>query len=63
MDNEINAYVEYLLNFNELALPKMPKFNLSAYTEIEYLNAIKTVMQDYENIDDEYLVIEHLKGN
>ena len=62
MREEIGAYEKYLLNFTMVKKPIMPKFNTSAYTDNEYAKAIKDIMGDYGGIDDEYLTIQHLKG-
>lgn len=62
MNEEIMAYVDFLLNFNQVQKPSMPKFNISAYTENEYLLAIYDLQKDYENVNDEHLTIRHLKG-
>ena len=61
MNEEINEYIKYLFCFGEVKKPKMPKFDVFAYTDNEYLSVINGVMRDYENIDDEYLTIKHLK--
>ena len=62
MNDEVNAYVEYLLKFGELTRPKMPKIDYSAYSDSEYKNAIIGVMKDYENVDDFDVTIDYLKG-
>ena len=63
MDEEIMAYQEYLLNFGVVKKPQMPKFDVSAYTENEYLSLIFDLMKDFDLVDDEYLTIKHLKGD
>ena len=63
MDVEMLEYQKYLLNFGEVKKPLMPKFNELAYTDNEYLLAIKSVNEDFELIDDEYLTIKHLRGD
>ena len=62
MEQEIFAYMEYLSSFTELTRPSMPNFNLFAYSDSEYTNAINSVMKDYESIDDIDVTIERLKG-
>ena len=62
MDDELMGYFEYLSNFSGLTRPKMPKFNLDAYSDSEYIDAVNSVMKDYENVDDFDLTITHLKG-
>ena len=62
MHEEINGYEKYLLSFCVVEKPIMPKFDLSAYTDNEYLSAVHCLMCDYGGIDDEYLTIQHLKG-
>lgn len=62
MNDEVNAYVEYLLKFGELTRPQMPKIDHSAYSDSEYKNAINDVMRDYENVDDFDITIKYLKG-
>lgn len=61
MKDEIKAYAEYLLNLGVVKKPDMPKFDVSAYTESEYLSTIFEINKDYENIDEEYLTIKYLK--
>ncbi len=62
MNEEVNAYIEYLANLHEIKRPTMPIFDILAYTDSEYSMTIKEIMRDYENIDDYYLTIQHLKG-
>ncbi len=62
MHDEIREYIAFLSKFTALDKPKMPKFDLDAYTDNEYLNAIDSIMRDYENVDDEYLTIRYIKG-
>ena len=63
MDEEIQAYEEYLLSFGSVNKPTMPKFYEAAYTDNEYLSAFFESYFAFENIDDEYLSILHLKGD
>ena len=63
MNEEIMEYEKYLLNFGEVKKPLMPKFDALAYTDYEYLSAIEIIMAEYYLIDDEYLTIQHLKGD
>ena len=62
MDKEVTGYLEYLANFCEISKPQMPKFNLDAYSDSEYLDAINLVMEDYKYVDDFDVTISHLKG-
>lgn len=62
MNEEVNAYIEYLSKLNEIKRPKMPRISISAYTDNEYTNAIYEVMKDFMYIDDYYLTLQHLKG-
>ena len=57
------AYIEYLANLKGLKLPKMPKFNTSAYTDNEYLNAIDALMRDYDKVDDVRVTENFIKGD
>ena len=59
----VEAYIEFLQNFTELERPLMPKFNVSAYTESEYVSAVEYVMRDYERIDDLGITEHFLKGD
>ena len=63
MFEEISAYEEYLFNFGVVEKPQMPKFDVLAYTNNEYINAISECMNAFENVDDEYLLISYLKGD
>lgn len=62
MNEEINEYEKYLLNFGVVKKPIMPEFNLNAYTDNEYLSAVFDSLDAYDFIDDEYLTLKHLKG-
>ena len=62
MNEEIEAYMEYLLNFGMVQKPKMPRFDVGAYTDNEYLDTVFDVLKDMDNIDDEYLTHRHLEG-
>lgn len=63
MDEEIQAYEEYLLSFGLVEKPQMPKFDESAYTDNEYLVAVFESYLAFEMVDDGYLSILHLKGD
>ena len=40
MNEFVEAYIEFLLGFNYKELPVMPNFDISAYTDNEYINSI-----------------------
>ena len=63
MREEINEYERYLLSFGIVHKPPMPKFDLSAYTDNEYISAIFEVENAFQFVDDESLTIMHLKGD
>lgn len=63
MDDEVREYVQYLCRLLEISKPLMPKFDLTAYTDNEYLSAISSVQNDYEAVDDLWLTLEFLKGD
>ncbi len=63
MYEEIEAYEKYLLNFRIVEKPIMPKFDLLAYTESEYLSTIFSISSEYDVVDDEYLTVERFKGD
>ena len=62
MNEQILAYLEYLQTFNEINKPPMPKFDLLAYNDNEYALAVKEVMEDFENVDDEHITLKYLQG-
>lgn len=62
MLEENEAYIEFLNNFTQVEKPKMPYFELSAYTDNEYLNAINVINNEFDEIDEMYLTLEYLKG-
>ena len=62
MNDEANEYVVYLSRFKGIRKPPLPKTDLVAYTDSEYIGAIKDVLRDFQNVDDEYITIKHLKG-
>ena len=57
-----DAYIKFLLYFNELERPPMPKFDVFAYTESEYVSAIDEIIRDYEFVDDLSITEHFLKG-
>ena len=63
MDQEIIEYEKYLLSFGVVNRPKMPKFDVLAYTDNEYKSIIFDIQKDFDLIDDEYLTIEHIRGD
>lgn len=62
MNEEIEEYMKYLLNFGMVQRPKMPRFDVGAYTDNEYVDTVFDILKDMDNIDDEYLTHQHLKG-
>lgn len=62
MNKLVDAYIEFLLNSRELVRPAMPKFNVSAYTESEYVTAVNEINLEYEFIDDLSVTEHFLKG-
>ena len=63
MWEEIKAYEKYLLNFRAVNKPKMPKFDVSAYTDNEYTSILFDILKDFDLIDDEYLIVDRFKGD
>lgn len=63
MVNLVEAYIEFLQNFHELERPLMPKFNISAYTESEYVGAVDELIREYEFVDDLSITEHFLKGD
>lgn len=63
MNEEIREYIDYLLTFGRVQKPKMPKFDLSAYNDNEYIFALQDIMYDYDAVDDLYLTLEYLQGD
>lgn len=63
MDEQVRAYIDYILTLKQIEIPRMPKFDKSAYNDIEYMNAILDIMADFDIVDDFNLTIKHLKGD
>ena len=63
MLDEIIAYEKYLLKFGVVEKPLMPNFDVFAYTDNEYLSAISDIMNCYDCVDDEGVVIDYLLNN
>ena len=61
MNDEIREYIAYLSRSITLDKPSMPKFDLGAYTDSEYLSAIESVMRAFDPVNDD-LVSRYLKG-
>ncbi|MBR2969763.1 MAG: hypothetical protein IKC49_01775 [Clostridia bacterium] len=62
MNDIVSEYIAYLSKFVEINKPKMPKFDLYAYTDNEYLLIVKELNQDYDLIFDEDVYSDYLKG-
>lgn len=62
MQQEILSYIEYLESFNELKKPKMPSFDLNAYTDNEYYKAINEIQETFDRVDDFQVYLKFLKG-
>ena len=62
MDDIVSEYIAYLSNFREINKPLMPKFDINAYTDNEYLLIVKELNQDYDLILDEEVYSDYLKG-
>lgn len=62
MNEEILAYFEYLQKFKELEKPPMPKFDLLAYNDNEYMLAMKELEKEFDSIDDLQPTLKHLQG-
>ena len=64
MNQEIMEYEKYLLSFGLVEKPPMPNFDLLAYTDNEYQQAIFNIMHDFDVFDDESLFVQRfLKGD
>lgn len=63
MDEQVRAYIDYISTLKQIEIPPMPKFDESAYNDIEYMNAILDIMADFDLVDDFNLTIKHLKGD
>ena len=62
MDEQVNAYIEFIGNMRQVNKPTMPKFDLSAYTENEYVKEVRSLEKEFENTDSVDLTIAFLKG-
>ncbi len=62
MREEIGEYEKYLASFNSVDKPQMPRFDVSAYNDNEYLAVVNELLLDFDSVDDMYLTIQYLKG-
>ena len=62
MNDEIRMYEKNLSSFGVVQKPQMPKIDTTAYTDNEYIRTVFELLKDFDKIDDEYLTIDHLKG-
>lgn len=51
MDDVVSEYIQYILKLVEIKRPEMPSFQISAYTENEYNNAIIEINEDFKYAD------------
>ena len=63
MEEQVNAYIEYLAKFGEIKKPVLPKFDVLAYTENEYVKAVNSIESDFEFTDSVNLTEQYLKGD
>lgn len=63
MNNLVQAYIDFLIEFKPVEKPIMPKFNVSEYTDSEYQIAIEELMSDYQFVDDLDCSLRFLKGD
>ena len=62
MQREIFAYIEYLGSFKEAKKPQMPKFDVSAYTDIEYRTIMQEIDDEFNSVNDVDVYLKFLKG-
>lgn len=62
MNDEVEAYINYLGTIGEVTKPSLPKFDQRAYTENEYVRATTQIENDFMFTDSYDLTIQHLKG-
>lgn len=62
MIEEVQAYIEYLAKFKQVERVEMPNFDVEAYTDNEYLQAIFDLMKDFDSFIDLDVTINRLKG-
>lgn len=62
MNEEIREYIKFLLNSQEIERPAMPKFDVSAYADYNYVSTISSILNDFDLIDDFAVTIEFLQG-
>ena len=53
MEEEIKAYIDYLLNFVEITKPDKPNVDITSYNDNEYILAINEVMEEFKFADFE----------
>ena len=62
MFEEFEEYAKYFERLNEVCKPLMPSFDISAYTDNEYINEISSIQNDFDRFDDFDLTLKYLKG-
>ena len=62
MNNLVQAYIDFLIEFKPVEKPIMPKFNVSEYTDNEYQIAINEIMCDYQFVEDLDCSLKFFKG-
>ena len=63
MNELISEYIKYLSSLKEIVRPKMPKIDLSAYTDNEYTSAIEQINLAFDGVNDFETTINFLKNN
>ena len=63
MNELISEYIKYLSSLKEIARPKMPKMDLSAYSDSEYTSAIEQINLAFQGVDDFETTLNFLKND
>ena len=56
------AYIDFLNNLKVIKKPRMPKVDVDAYNEVKYRDAVRSIMQDFEAVNDFRIYEQFLKG-
>ena len=62
MFEEFEEYQKLFLAAKDVEKPQMPNFDVSAYTDSEYMSVIFSIMEEFDCVDDLDITIKYLKG-
>ena len=62
MNELVDAYIDFLISIKEVNKHPMPNIDVNAYTESEYLYAMREINDAFKDVDDLHITENFVKG-